>query len=133
MTRPAVQKGFGADDYLAWEGLQPDKHEYVHGQAFAMVGARREHVVVTGNLYAALKQRLRDGPRQAYVSDLKLRVEAAASFFYPDVLVSSDQRDHAASLFLSHPTLILEVLCESTAPVAAGRRSHRMPANASSV
>jgi len=36
-------------------------------------------------------------------------------FFYPDVLVSCDQRDQAASLFVSHPTLIAEVLSESTA------------------
>jgi hypothetical protein len=34
----------------------------VRGEVFTMVGARREHVVVSGNLYAAFKQRLRGGP-----------------------------------------------------------------------
>jgi Uma2 family endonuclease len=120
MTTPAVQTAFSADDYLAWEERQTDKHEYVRGEVFTMVGARREHVVVSGNLYAAFKQRLRGGPCQAYVSDLKLRVEAADAFFYPDVMVSCDQRDHAASLFLSHPTLIVEVLSESTAAYDRG-------------
>lgn len=112
--------GFSADDYLAWEEHQTEKHEYVRGEVFAMVGARREHVVVALNLASALKQRLRGGPCQAYVSDLKLRVEAADAFFYPDVMVSCDPRDHAASLFLSHPTLIVEVLSESTAAYDRG-------------
>jgi len=112
--------GFSADDYLAWEERQETKLEYVCGEVFAMVGARREHVVVTLNLASALKQRLRGGPCQAYVADLKLRVEAADAFFYPDVMVSCDQRDHAAGLFISHPTLIAEVLSESTAAYDRG-------------
>jgi Uma2 family endonuclease len=79
-----------------------------------MVGARREHVVVSLNLAAAFKQRLRGGPCQAYVADLKLRADSADAFFYPDVMVSCDPRDHAASQFIAHPTLIVEVLSEST-------------------
>ena len=120
MTIPAVQTAFDADAYLAWEDLQTDKHEYVRGEVFAMVGARREHVVVALNLAAAFKQRLRGGPCQAYVSDLKLRVEAADAFFYPDVMVSCDPRDHAASQFIAHPTLIVEVLSHSTAAFDRG-------------
>jgi Uma2 family endonuclease len=120
MTIPALEAGFDPQAYLAWEDQQAEKHEYLRGEVFAMVGARREHVVVAGNLYAALKQRLRGGPCQAYVSDLKLRVEAADAYFYPDVMVSCDPRDHAASQFVAHPTLIVEVLSESTAAFDRG-------------
>ena len=120
MNTPALEIGFSADDYLAWEECQEEKHEYVAGEVFAMVGARHEHVVVTLNLPSALKQRLRGGPCQAYVSDLKLRVEAADAFFYPDVMVSCDQRDHAVSLFIAYPTLIAEVLSDSTAAYDRG-------------
>jgi Uma2 family endonuclease len=115
MTAPAARDGFDARAYLAWEERQQEKHEYVAGQVFAMVGARREHVLVSGNLYAALKQRLRGGPCQAYISDLKLRVEAADAFFYPDLMVSCDPEDQAAEMFLARPILIAEVLSESTA------------------
>ena len=120
MTNPALQAAFDAEAYLAWEDEQAQKHEYMRGEAFAMVGARREHVVVTLNIGAALKQRLRGGPCQAYVSDLKLRVEAADAFFYPDVMVSCDARDHAASQFIAHPILIVEVLSDSTAAFDRG-------------
>jgi Uma2 family endonuclease len=120
MTNLATQSGFDAEDYLAWEEQQPEKHEYLAGEVFAMVGARREHVVVSGNLYAAFRQRLRGGPCQAYVSDLKLRVEAVDAFFYPDVMVSCEPRDHAAVQFIEHPILIVEVLSESTAAFDRG-------------
>jgi len=114
MTDPAVTSRFDADAFLSWEAQQPEKHEYVGGEVFAMVGARREHVVVSLNLAAAFKERLRGGPCQAYVSDLKLRVEAADAFFYPDVMVSCDQGDQSATLFIRRPVLIAEVLSEST-------------------
>jgi Uma2 family endonuclease len=120
MTNPATRSDFDAEAYLAWEDQQPEKHEYIRGEVFAMVSARREHVVVSGNVYAAFKQRLRGGPRQAYISDLKLRVEAAGAYFYPDVMVSCDAQDHAASQFIEHPTLIVEVLSESTAAFDRG-------------
>ena len=122
MTSPATQTAFDAEAYLAWEDRQAEKHEYLRGEVFAMVGARREHVVVSGNLYAAFKQRLRGGPCQAYVSDLKLRIEAVDAFFYPDVMVSCDPRDHAAGQFIAHPTLIVEVLSESTAAFDRGEK-----------
>jgi len=120
MTDPAVTSRFDADAFLTWEAQQPEKHEYVGGEMFAMVGARREHVVVSLNLAAAFKEGLRGGPCQAYVSDLKLRVEAADAFFYPDVMVSCDRSDQSATLFISRPVLIVEVLSESTAAFDRG-------------
>ena len=120
MNSAAAETFFDADDYLTWEERQTEKHEYVRGEVFAMVGALREHVVVAGNLYAAFKQRLRGGPCQAYISDLKLRVEAADAFFYPDVMVSCDAADHASSRFIANPTLIVEVLSKSTAAFDRG-------------
>ncbi|WP_051021886.1 Uma2 family endonuclease [Thioflavicoccus mobilis] len=68
MSTPAERLTFDADAYLAWEAEQAEKHEYLHGEVFAMVGARQEHVIVAGNLYAALKQRLRGGPYRAYTA-----------------------------------------------------------------
>lgn len=114
MSALAEQLHFDADAYLAWESEQREKHEYFGGEVFAMVGARQEHVLVALNLASALKQRLRGRPCRTYVSDMKLRVAAADAFFYPDVMVSCDARDHAAPQALEHPTLIIEVLSAGT-------------------
>lgn len=111
-----------ADDFLVWEQTQVEKHEFVAGEVFAMVGARREHVVVSGNIFAALKQRLRGTPCHAYIADLKLRVETSDAFFYPDVMVSCNPNDNKAEQFISHPSLIVEVLSDSTAAYDRGSK-----------
>ncbi len=114
MNSTAEQWRFSAEDFLSWEAQQPDKHEFMQGEVFAMVGARREHVVVSLNIAAILKQHLRGTPCQPYIADMKLRVEAVDAFFYPDVMVSCHEQDQRAELYLSHPLLIVEVLSDST-------------------
>lgn len=105
---------FTAEDYLAWEEMQEEKHEYMHAEVFAMGGARREHVIVSLNIAATLKQHLRGTPCQVYISDMELRVEQVDAFFYPDVMVSCDKQDQYAEQFLTAPSLVIEVLSDST-------------------
>lgn len=52
MGRPLSQPHFDADAYLAWEAEQPNRSEYVAGEVFAMVGVRRMHATVAGNMFA---------------------------------------------------------------------------------
>ena len=118
----AEQRRFSAEDYLAWEATQAEKHEFVAGEVFAMTGARREHVVVSLNIAMALQQRLRGGPCQTFIADLKLRVESVDAFFYPDVMVSCHAQDNQAEHFISHPKLIVEVLSDSTAAYNRGSK-----------
>ncbi len=103
-----------ADDYLAGETLSPIRHEYVAGEVFAMAGATEEHATIAGNLFAMLRTQVRGGPCRVYIADMKLRVAAADAFFYPDVFVTCDPRDATEPLAKRHPSLICEVLSEST-------------------
>lgn len=119
-TRPLTSQA-----YLDWEKNQPEKHEYLDGvvyQVYAMVGARDAHVTVAGNVFALLREHLRGGPCRVYISDMKLRVEKANAFFYPDVFVTCDPRDRESEYFKSYPTLVIEVLLESTAAYDRGRK-----------
>ena len=59
MGPPLLKHRFDADAFLAWESDQMDKSEYVAGEVFAMVGVRRTHAVVAGNLFTALRNHLR--------------------------------------------------------------------------
>ena len=53
MALPQPTAPFTAEDYLQWEAGQPDKHEYYHGETFAMGGASRRHVTISLNVAAA--------------------------------------------------------------------------------
>jgi len=110
------------DEYLGWEARQPDKHEYVSGEAYAMVGVTRKHAAVAGNVFNLVASHLGDGPCRVYMSDMKLRVEAANAFYYPDVFVTCDPRDHQAEDFMSSAVLIVEVLSASTAGYDRGEK-----------
>ena len=110
------------DQYLRWEAEQPEKHEYLAGEIFAMVGVRREHALVAGTIHATLRQRLKGSPCQAFVADMKLRVDAADAFFYPDVMVTCDPRDRSAETAIAHPCLVIEVLSDSTAAFDRGQK-----------
>ena len=103
------------DEYRAWEAQQPDKHEYVDGEVYAMVGVTRRHAAVAINPVNLLSTHLRDAPCRVYASDMKLRVEAANAFYYPDVFVTCSANDHQADEFMSAAVLIVEVLSPSTA------------------
>ena len=106
-----------ADEYLAWESAQETRNEYLNGEVFAMTGVRLNHNRITMNLALALREALKDGPCEVFTIDLKLLVEAANSYFYPDVVATCHPADLADgnALFISHPWLIAEVLSDSTA------------------
>ena len=117
----AAQKPvFTAADYLAWEPAQLDRHEYLDGEVFAMAGADDRHVTVAGNCYIALRQHLSGSPCRTYMSDMRLQVAAANSYFYPDVLVTCSAQDQASPLVKTEPKLIIEVLSPSTAAYDRG-------------
>jgi len=104
--------------FLEWEKTQTEKHEYLNGlvyQVYAMVGARDAHVTTAGNVFALLKAHLRGGPCRVYISDMKLQIDAVNAYFYPDVFVTCDPRDRAEDTCKRFPSLVIEVLSDSTA------------------
>ena len=122
MSRPQTANDFDAAAYLVWEETQPGRNEYIAGEVFAMVGVRQSHNTATLNLATVLRRELKGGPCRVFIESVKIRVEAADCFFYPDVVVSCDPRDRLTPEYLSHPVLVVEVLSESTAAFDRGAK-----------
>ena len=120
MGQVAQKTLFTAADYLAWEPAQLERHEFLDGDVFAMAGAEDRHVTVAGNLYIALRQHLGGSPCRTYMSDMRLHVAAANSYFYPDVLVTCSALDLASAMVKTEPKLIAEVLSPGTAAYDRG-------------
>lgn len=115
MGLPQAKSQLSRSDFIDWENQQSDKHEFVAGEVFAMVGARRTHVTVSGNCSALLKNHLRGGPCRAFMADMKLEVATADAVFYPDAMVTCHPEDLKADLAMQHPKVIIEVLSDGTA------------------
>ena len=102
------------EEYLQIEAQSPIKHEYIDGQTYAMAGASDPHVTIAGNLFALLRSHVRGSGCRVYISDMKTRIETLNRFYYPDVLVTCDPRDLETPTYKRFPTLIVEVLSDST-------------------
>ena len=103
-------------EYVARERQSEFKSEYLNGEVFAMTGASRKHNLVTGNAFASLREQLKNGPCEIYVSDMRVKVAASAFYTYPDVVVVCDEpqfEDEEVDT-LVNPTLLIEVLSTST-------------------
>jgi Uma2 family endonuclease len=122
MGHGAAKSSMTDAEFLAWEAVQMERHEFVNGEIFAMSGAEDRHVTVTGNLYIALRQHLAGTPCRTLMVDMKLHVAAANSYFYPDVMVTCSTADLASPLVKAEPILLAEVLSPSTAAYDRGEK-----------
>jgi Uma2 family endonuclease len=111
MTLP--QTKLTLEEFLVWENVHAERHEFYQGEVFDMEGALRVHARVVGNLYYALRKQLEGKRCQPFSESSKVEVEACA-IFYPDVFVTCDERDLTTDLIFRHPSFICEVLSPSS-------------------
>jgi len=103
-------------EYLARERKATHKSEYWNGQIFAMSGASPEHVTIMTNLIVALNPQVQPKGCRVYGSDLRVRVEDANLYTYPDlsVVCGKPRFDERELDVLLNPVLIAEILSPST-------------------
>ena len=109
------------EEYLEGERVSPIKHEYRRGHVYAMTRAKKPHIVISVNLASLLNNHLRESSCLVLSSDIKVRLEEANCYYYPDVAVTCDERDISSMEdFILYPSLIIEVLSPSTASFDRG-------------
>ncbi|BDI16015.1 hypothetical protein ANSO36C_18170 [Nostoc cf. commune SO-36] len=110
------------EEYLEGEKVSEIKHEYIDGQVYAMAGASDAHVTVSMNVSMLLRNHLRGSGCRVYMLDMKAQIDIINRYFYPDVMVTCDTRDKEFEYFKRHPSLIIEVLSESTEGYDRGKK-----------
>ena len=125
MAHSATTERVSPEEFLAWEEKQPEKHEFINGEVYAMVGVTRQHATVAGNMFSAIMQHLQGTSCRVYMADMKLKLAAANAFFYPDVFVTCAESDHKAERYMAEPRVIVEVLSESTEAYDRGEKFER--------
>ncbi len=112
------------EEYLTIERKAESKSEYIDGEMVAMTGASRKHNLIVINIAREISQQLRGRPCEMYANDMRVRVPATRLYTYPDVAVVCDEPqfedDYVDTLL--NPTLIIEVLSESTEAYDRGKK-----------
>jgi Uma2 family endonuclease len=116
MALPFIPARLSAQDDMVWEVEQRMRHEYEQGADTlrAMAGHEDRHATTTGNLYMLLRAHLHGSPCRVYMGGVQLYVEAADSYFCPDVFVTCSPRDAADRQVKREPVLVAEVLSPSS-------------------
>ncbi|MFL6230879.1 MAG: Uma2 family endonuclease [Pyrinomonadaceae bacterium] len=114
-----------SEEYLAMERQAEYKSEYLNGETFAMVGASRKHNLIAGNVFGELREQLKGKSCEAYTNDMRVKVSSNGLYTYPDVVVvcGEPQFEDGYIDTLLNPTLLVEVLSESTESYDRGKKS----------
>ncbi|KAB0240994.1 Uma2 family endonuclease [Microcystis aeruginosa EAWAG127a] len=102
------------EEYLQFEEKSPIKHEYIDGQVYAMAGTTDTHNIIGLNFTFIIRNHLRGSNCRVYFADVKVKLEKRNHFYYPDIIVTCDDRDRETATYKSFPKLIVEVLSDST-------------------
>jgi Uma2 family endonuclease len=123
-AEPAEKRIWTAPEYLAWERVQPTKHEFFQGEIFAMAGATREHNLVVLNIGAELRNALRTKPCEVYPSDMRSKIPATGLYTYPDAIVvcGTPEFEDEVHDTLLNPKVLVEVLSGSSESYDRGKK-----------
>ncbi|ADD28617.1 Uma2 family endonuclease [Meiothermus ruber] len=119
-SKPPVKTEVSVEEFLAFEATSSERHEYAHGQVFAMAGSSERHNRLAFELAMAIAQNSRDTGCRVLMSDVKVQTPTGA-IYYPDVMVVCDASDDHPYIKRS-PCLIVEVLSDSTLDIDRGEK-----------
>jgi Uma2 family endonuclease len=111
-------------EYLAIERNSVIKHAYYAGEMFAMSAASEEHNLIGGNVLASIHQQLKRRPCKVYPGDMRVKIAGTGLYTYPDLsaLCGPAEFEDSHVDTLLNPTLIVEVLSESTEAYDRGKK-----------
>ena len=110
------------EEYLDWEERSEVRHEFIDGEVFAMAGSSDDHATIVGNAFMALSPFARKCGCRLFPQDVKARPKGLSRYYYPDLMVTCDERDKGDRYVKRHYKLIVEVLSDSTEAFDRGRK-----------
>jgi Uma2 family endonuclease len=113
-------------EYLIRERQASIKSEFYQGEIFATGGGSANHSLIAANLVREAGNALKDKPCTVFNSDLRVQVQATGLYTYPDATIVCGEQifddDHRDTLL--NPTVIIEVLSDSTEKYDRGKKSN---------
>jgi Uma2 family endonuclease len=110
------KKKFTEEEYLEFEKISGEKHEYYHGEIFAMAGVSTTHNILFSNLFSELGYRLKGSKCKPFGSDMRIHIPKNTLYTYPDISVICGEikTKNDDEWNVLNPTVIIEILSPST-------------------
>jgi Uma2 family endonuclease len=125
MSDTTYEQPLSPGAYLVRERHAEYRSEYWAGDVEAMTGASRPHNLVVTSLVRSLGNALHGGPCEVYSQSMRVRLQSARAYVYPDVVVAcgSPRFEDAEVDTLIDPVLVIEVLSPTTERYDRGRKA----------
>ncbi len=110
------QTFFSVRDYLQYERVAPERHEFFDGNVYAMAGENARHSTICFNLYALTGNNLRGKNCRGFSPNMKVATGNQGLYSYPDLTIvcgKPEFYDENQDVLLN-PTVIYEVLSPAT-------------------
>jgi Uma2 family endonuclease len=120
LNEPAVAYGLkqrtSPEDYLKYERLSEEKHEYFEGTIVKMQGASLPHNDIVSNIIREVGNKLKGKGCRVLPSDMRTVSPGKKSYTYPDAVIVCGKPEMEDDQFdtLKTPTVIIEVISKST-------------------
>lgn len=113
-----------ASEYLAWERDQVERHEFSHGEVFAMAGGSPRHNFLGLAVGSELRFAVRGGPCRVFSSDQRIVARDGEHYVYADTSVVCGPMVLAPGTtdVLANPAVVVEVLSKGTEAYDRGRK-----------
>lgn len=126
-----LDKKYSIEEWLALEEATGIKYEYHFGEIYAvcqgelkpgevtdMAEGTIAHTIICGNAFRSLENHFEenDGDYQAFISEIKIEIDKAGRYVYPDTLaVCGDVQESTTTVgAVLNPALVIEVTSAST-------------------
>lgn len=119
------EKLLTVEEYHKQEETATHKSEFINGKLSPMPGGSSNHADIIGNIYMSLRLTLKSLGKnfRVFNSELKIYIEAFKQNVYPDTFVVTEKPQYVDNKFsVSNPTLIVEVLSDSTGRYDRGQK-----------
>ncbi len=117
------RKNFSVEEYTAFEEESDIRHEYHHGEITAMAGGTPNHSLICNSIGGIFKSQLKGQNCFAFNSDLQIAT-SEQRYVYADasVICGELEMSEVNKNAVKNPTIIVEVLSESTADYDRGKK-----------
>lgn len=118
IAQPLTERLFTEDEYLIIEAQSDYRSEFHNGRIYAMSGESSEHSIISVRVLSLLDSQLSRRGCTVYNNDMLIRVPSGNNY-YPDASAlcgtAESRKESGKPQALYNPTLIVEVLSDSTA------------------
>lgn len=114
MGQADLKKYYSVEEYFELEEISKLRQEYYRGKIFDLEGSTLNHNRIIGSIANNLLSFVREKGWDIFTESVKLEAVQDDCYLYPDVMLTCDTEDLKQEFFIRYPSLIIEVLSEST-------------------